>query len=744
MSSSSISAQDQEDGGGGISLTEILSVIRRRVWLVFAVTLPVMIISVTIVMLLPSKYEASATVQIDPRKRTIVNIESVASDLKTETPIVESEVEVLRSKGVLLRVIEQLKLREDPEFSEASGVGALLRRITGPIRGGSLERDPQASTLGTIDQLARAVSGEPDQDAVASALLSAIKASRVRNSLIIEIKVTTGSPMKSARIANAIVDAYIQEQIDSKTRATSAATELLEQKLDGLRQQVVSAEQKVAQFKTLNNFFDSEGQVLSEKQLARLMEQTVIARNASAEARAKHEHVDKLIRAGADRSGISEVLASHTVKMLKEQEAKVSQLAADLATRYGAMHPQMLKVNAELADLRSKINREVAQIAANVKTEAEVAVERERQLAEALDKLKDQQVVMRDATVRLRELEREASTSRQVFENFLARYKQTTETQGLELADSRIVERADAPIAPSAPKRMILLIAAMGASLAFGLGAAMAIEYAAPGVRHGEEAEQVFETRHLASLPDISQIGAGQEMKARRLVALEPHGPYAEAIRTMRHELDTVSGGTLPRTILICSTLPNDGGSVVASNLALSYAMAGMRTLLVDTDLRRGDVSATLGLSGLYGLADVLEDGLPLADAIVQDTTTGLSALPIGSKGPLGARAPSLLDRPAFARLLNDLKRRFDIVVLDAAPILPVIDGRLVAERVDQIVMAVVWRETPKPLVRRAIRALGDSATRISGIVINRYDADDLARTLGQGRPGPTSTRRAA
>lgn len=741
MSSTHVSAHDQEESGG-ISLSEILSVLRRRIWLVAAVTVPVMILSVTIVMLLPSKYEASATVQIDPRKRTIVNIESVASDLKTETPIVESEVEVLRSKAVLLRVIDQLKLREDPDFSGSGGVGAMLRRITGPVRGGSLEREPQAPA--TIDQLARAVSGEPDQDAVASALLTSIKAARVRNSLIIEIKVTTGSAIKSARIANAIVDAYIQEQIDSKTRATSAATELLEQKLDGLRQQVVSAEQKVAQFKTLNNFFDSEGQVLSEKQLARLMEQTVIARNASAEARAKHEHVDKLIRSGADRSGIGEVLASHTVKMLKEQEAKVSQQAADLATRYGAMHPQMLKVNAELADLRSKITREVAQIAANVKTEAEVAIERERQLAEALDKLKDQQVVMRDATVRLRELERDASTSRQVFENFLARYKQTTETQGLELPDSRVVERADAPIAPSAPKRMILLIAAMGASLAFGLGAAMAVEYAAPGVRHGDEAEQVFETRHLASLPDISQIGAGQELKARRLAALEPHGPYAEAVRTMRHELDTLAGGAVPRAILICSTLPNDGGSVVASNLALSYAMAGVRTLLVDTDLRRGDLSATLGLSGLYGLADVLDDGLPLVDAIVQDTTTGLSALPIGSKGLLGARAPALLDRPAFARLLNDLKRRFDIVVLDAAPILPVIDGRLVAERVDQIVMTVVWRETPKPLVRRAIRALGDSAARITGIVINRYDADDLARALGQSRPGSSSTRHAA
>lgn len=744
MSSSNISAAEQEDGGGGISLTEILSVIRRRLWLVVAVSVPVLVLSVTIVMLLPSRYEAAATVQIDPRKRTIVNIESVASDLKTETPIVESEVEVLRSKAVLLRVIDQLKLRDDPEFSESGGVGALLRRITGPIRGGSLERDPQATTPETMDQLARAVSGEPDQDAVAGALMMAIKAARVRNSLIIEIKVTTGSAIKSARIANAIVDAYIQEQIDSKTRATSAATELLEQKLDGLRQQVVSAEQKVAQYKTLNNFFDSEGQVLSEKQLGRLMEQTVIARNASAEARAKHEHVDKLIRSGADRSGIGEVLASHTVKMLKEQEAKVSQQAADLATRYGAIHPQMVKVNAELADLRGKINREVAQIAANVKTEAEVAIERERQLADALDKLKDQQVVMRDATVRLRELEREATSSRQVFESFLARYKQTTETQGLELPDSRVVERADAPIAPSAPKRTILLIAALGASLAFGLGAAMAVEYAAPGVRHGEEAEQVFETRHLASLPDISQMGAGQELKARRLVALEPHGPYAEAIRTMRHELDTVAGGSVPRAILICSTLPNDGGSVVASNLALAYAMAGMRTLLLDADLRRGEVTSALGLSGLYGLADVLEDGLPLAEAIVQDTTTGLSALSIGSKGAIGARAPALLDRPAFARLLNDLKRRFDIVVLDAAPILPVIDGRLVAERVDQIVMAVVWRETPKPLVRRAIRALGDSATRISGIVINRYDADDLARTLGQGRPGSTSQRRVA
>ncbi len=741
MTSQTATYGNETEEGAGLSLGEIVSVVRRRVWLVVSITALVVLVAAGVLWSLPNRYEAVATVQIDPRKRTIVNIENVTSDLNTETPIVESEVEVLRSRAILVRVVDQLRLRTDPEFAAAGGLGARIRGLLS-LSSGTREKDTdKAGGPGAVDDiaavLARQQSGEPDCDPVTAELLSRIKVNRVRNSLVIEIKVTTRGAMKSARIANAMVDAYIQEQVDGKTRATGSATELLEQKLDGLRQQVVEVEQRVARFKTENNFVDAEGQVLSEKQLARLMEQTVLARNASAEARAKFEYVEKMLRSGADRSGLGEVLASHTIKMLKEQEAKISQQVADLATRYGDKHPQMLKVLAEQQDLRGKIGREVAQIVANIKTEAEVALERERQLGEALEKLKEQQTVMRDATVKLRELEREATTSRQVFESFLGRYKQTAETQGLELPDSRIVERADAPVVPSGPKRVQLLVAAIFAGLIFGLGVGFLVEYAAPGVRSSEEAEQILGTHHLASVPLIRDLeGVGAAHRKVRLLAIEPQSLFAESLRTLRHELDSIAPAGQPRIVLVASALPNEGKSMIASNLAHDYALSGARTLIIDADLRKAELSTALGLEGLFGLADVLQGGCSLPDAIVTDATTGLNAMPSSSSGPIASAAPGILDQPGFARMLQDLKRRFDIIVLDASPLLPVIDGRLVAERADQIVMTVVWRRTPKALARRALKVLGDSANRIAGVVVNQVDAGELAQTLGYGH-GP-------
>ena len=737
------------DGGGGFALADAMSMVRRRWLLISSIFVGVTLAAAAILTSIPNRYEASATVQIDPRKRTIVQIENVTSDLRTETPIVESEVEILKSRAVIGRVIDDLALRQDPEFSEPGMIAALLARLglntwitpTSQMADGERQaRDPIAHIL-AIENGTRL---DPLRDAVASAFLAKLKAVRVRNSLLIEIRFISKDPVKAARIVNAIAEAYIKDQVESKVKATTGATELLEQKLDGLRLQLYDNERKVAQFKTANNLIDSEGQLLSEKQLARLMEETVRARNVSAEAQAKYDQVRAVTRNKGDLSGVGDVLASHTIRMLKEQHSKITRQQAELLTRYGQRHPAMQKVNAEAREIQSKIDLEASQIIVNLKAEFDVATDRERQLSASLDTLKLMQGDVRDAAVKLRELEREAQSSKQVFEAFLARYKQTAETQSIQVADSRIIEMADVPLYPVTPKRKQMLMAAAVLAFALGLGAAFLLELTAPGLRKPDDIEYALSAAHLASIPALATNAAQSIAAGARLAISQPRSLFAEAMGAARHEIDQQWQSAGPRVIMVTSTLPGEGTTLIAANLAHHYAVSGVRTLLIDADLRKAKLTHQLGLDGRPGLRDVLAGYMRPEAVVLRDSTTGLNVMSATSGSPQRTSAPEALASAALEHALAALKGRFDVIVVDAPPLLPIVDGRLIADHADQIVMTMTWLKTPTTLAKRAIKLLGYNAEKVVGVIMNQVDPGQIATSLGHDEPNRDRQRRRA
>lgn len=719
-----------EEAGSEFGLADALSLLRRRWRLITAVTVVISAIVAAVAVALPSKYEAFATVQIDPRKKTILQMENVVSDLRGDAATVESEVEVLRSKTLAVKVIEALDLRNNPDFK---GTG-LRNRLLGLV---GLAR-PHGEGEGPAEISSRRVAdagGDPQTDEIVNAFEQRLKTSRVRNTLVIEVRFTAGDPVLAAKVVNTLVDVYLKEQLRSKVSATEAATKLLEEKLEGLRQKVAAAEHRVAAFKADHNIFDAEGQLLSEKQLARLMEQTVIARNQSADARARFDQLQRMLKKGEARSGLADVLQSNTVRMLKDQLVKATRREAELMTKYGPRHPELIKARAEVADVQGQIATEVDQIVSNLRNQFEVAEERERALAASLTALKGQQVVAQESAVRLRELEREALTSRQVFEAFLTRYKQTAETQELQVADARVVELADVPLTVSSPKRKQIAAFGLIMGLALGIGLAFLLEFASPGIGKPEDAENLLGAPHIASVPLLKAAREGliDEMQAARLVMSSPSSSFTEAIRTVRHEIDARRPSRSPRVILVASSLPNEGKTLVASNLAHHLALGGTRTLLMDADLRRSQLSQQLGLSGNAGLMDAIARGWPLERVIVSDRTTGLAVLPAGGNSPAAISPAEALDAPGLGQRIARLKTYFDTIVIDVPPLLPVVDGRILADHADQIVFVTAWRRTPKQLARRSMRLLGINAAKVSGVVINQVDPAAMATGYGYG-----------
>jgi exopolysaccharide transport family protein len=750
MSEDDESGDGRESRGGGFGPQDLIAVLRRRWRLVVAFAIIVGLLAAAVVIFMPNRYEAMATVQIDQRHKKIVDIPDVLSGVKADTATVDSEVEVVRSRQIALRVIETLNLRDDPEFAENSllwrWLGKLgMRRTEAPVAETGARRLVGGESTMPILPPAKPGTTEPRRDEVLEAFGRNLRVMRIRTTLLIEIKYTASEPLKAAKIANTIAEVYIASQVQAKNQATSVATGLLEEKIRDLSQRVAAAERAVERFKAENNIFDAEGHLLSSGQLKREMEALLISQNETAQARSRYEQARRMMLTGEGNESIADVLKSHTVRLFADELTRASRKQAELATKYGPRHPEMLKSAADVAKAQSALTGEVNKIIRNLKTEYEVAVGREQQLSESLENLKVEIVGSRDKRWKLQELEREAVASRQVHESFLSRLKQTSETQGLQLPDAKVVELAGVPLFPVAPKRkqIVLIATAVGAVLGFAL--ALVLELAGGGLMKPEDAERALDIPHIGSIPAFRRAadGLSDPMRSARLMISDPGGSLAETIRAIRHEIDARRRRNAPAVLLAASALPGEGKTTLASNLAHLYALSGRRTLLIDADLRRAQLTRLLGVEGQPGLLDVLVDRLPPEYAILHDATSGLHFMPASDGRSPDRPAAEILAGHYLPAALARLRHQFDTIVIDAAPLLPVVDGRIIASQADQIVVTMNWRTTPKKMVKAALKSLGPARARVIGVVVNKVEPALLGidPDYGVERTGSTRTR---
>ncbi len=740
----------EEERGSAFSLGDVATAVRRRIKLVAATAFALTAVAVVVIWLLPNRYEAVASVQIDQRNKEIVNIKGVISDLKADAATVDSEVEVIRSKQVTSRVIEQFGLRQDVEFVGQSRIEALLAQL-GLSRTTIKKEPPAPASIAELLQPAQL----PERDEIGRAFDQRLKVNRVRNTLVLEIHFSSADPVKAARIANAIAETYIKMQIEQKTKAMVDASGRLEGVMSGVREKVAQAERAVEGFKSKNDIFDADGHLLVDRQLAREMEALVLARNRTFAAKSRYDQARRMMVEGEGNELLADVLQSNTVRLLRDEFTKALRKQAEAGTKYGPKHPEMQKISADVAKAQLELGGEVSKIIKNLKTEYEVAVDGERQQETRLEQLKGQIASSREKQWQLRELEREATASKQLYEALLARNKQTVETQGLQFPDARVVELADVPLYPMAPKRKQLAAIAAATNLVVALGLALFLEMGGGSFARPKDIETVLDLAHLGSVPGPENPHAlsADPMLTMRLVLAEPRGLFAEAMRGVRHELDNRIGRAQRQVILVASSLPNEGRSVIASNLALNYAAGGSKTLLLDADMRNGGLSRGLGIGDRPGLIDVLAGGVTAEAAILHDRTTGLNVMSAARRPDFMVDAASLLESHQFHRVLTQLRSQFDIIIIDAPPLLPVVDARIIAGRAEAVVFVTAWRRTPRQLAKEALKCLGPDAAKVVGAVVNQVDFATMVEDWSAiGRPyvdaalagARTSARRAA
>jgi capsular exopolysaccharide synthesis family protein len=378
-------------------------------------------------------------------------------------------------------------------------------------------------------------------------------------------------------------------------------------------------------------------------------------------------------------------------------------------------------------DVRAELRAEAERIAAALANELDVLRGREARLERRVAELEAGTIDQRRLELQLRELERAAESSRAVYENFLERFTEMAQQEEIQQADARVLTPADVPGAPDATRRNSTVMAGGIGGMLLGVGLVFLLDRLNNTFRGVGQLEQATTLPVTASLPLI-RPGAKRSVVAE--VSDRPASPLAEAMRHLRTSILLSDLDHPPKVVMITSAVPGEGKSTTSALLALTGTTAGQSAVVVDADLRHSALSAMLGDDAAArgpGLVGVLEGSAGLADAVVTDATTGLQVLPAGAR-LTGVNAADVLASQRFHRLVDELRARYDLVVVDTPPTLAVTDARIVATLVDAVVFAVHWDRTPRAAALDGLRELYSVDAPVIGTALTLVNEAKAAR----------------
>lgn len=704
------------------ALTSYLDTVRRQFPTMIAIVSACLIVALLYLFTAAPQFTSMASMVIDTRKVQLFQQQSVLGDIAVDSATVETQVEILKSENISLAVIRDLHLIEDPEFAGGGGglLGALIGSVTGLLSGGHAASEFEL-TRKALQHLERN---------------RTVK--RVGLTYVMEIGYTSPDPAKAAKTANAIADAYIVDQLEAKYQATRRASVWLQDRIKELRTQASTAQKAVVDFKSANNIVDTGGRLMNEQQLAEINSQLIMAHAATAEAKARLDRMNDMLKQEIPDANVTDALKNDTIVKLRGQYVDMASKESIWSMKYGSDHLAAVNLRRQMAEIKKNIQDELKRIQESYKSDYDIAVTREESIKGSLANVVSESQLTNQAQIQLRELESNAQSYQVMYDNFLQRYMESVQQQSFPITEARVISAATMPLVKSSPKSLIVLAAALLGGLMLSFGAALARELTDKVFRTTGQVEDVLGTNCIAILPRLggatttSVLGAKPTNKhpqnsLLRYVVEHPLSRFAEAVRSLKVAVDLNSIVRENRVLAVTSTLPNEGKSTLSTNLAQLMAHSGARVILVDSDLRNPSLSRALVPDAKSGLVDVVAQKLRLEDALTIDPQTKLSILPAGTTSKL-LHTNEILASKAMHALVNELRSKFDYVVLDMPPMAPVVDVRVTSSFVDSYVFVVEWGKTRMDVIKHNLRASPEIQHKLLGVVLNKADTKLLAR----------------
>jgi len=716
-----------------IDLFAILAAVLRRWKLITAITLSGLVATYGVLKAVPSLYKSTVEILVfDPQRQIDAAVQKPISPFVDAVgyEAMNTEINIIQSKSVALRVARELGLDTDPEFQPQSRLVELAERLGFPRLGRADDNSGQ-TTGGTEEENAEKL------DQAAETLLGRLQVSQ--NSYIISVSATSRYPIQAQRLAATIADDYLASQREARQEALQRVATWLKGRVDELQSRVLETESSIEKLKAENGIRDTEFGNIREQQIAALNTHLLTAHADVDEHRARLEQARHLMDNNGDVQNLTSapqdiarrgsqnlhqdlqgLVPSATLSELRQKQVELGWRVADLQNKPSEQYAHVTALREELAGINKQINAEVEHVLGNIQNAYDIAARKEHALEADLQRLTaghDPETYQK-----LQQLQRLADADRNLYQSYLSQYNDIAQRRTLQDASARIISPANLPRWPSSSHRKLYALGGILVGLGGGFLLAFLLEYLRPGVKTGTEIEQSFGRPVLGIVPLVRHRKSSAIPYDRLLHRMvdEPLSHFSEAVRAIRISLELSSAN--PKVILITSALPAEGKSALAMLLAASSATSGRKTVLVDCDLRRQAVSEAFG-EKQPGLSELLRGTAKFTDVIDIDPVTNSCVIPAGSIVPNPA---DLLMSRHMHDLIAQLRKLFDYIVIDASPLLPVIDALALATMVDRILVIVEWSRTSRASISEALKVLRPEAHRIAGIVLNKVDLNQL------------------
>jgi capsular exopolysaccharide synthesis family protein len=726
-------------------LWEWLRLLNRRKALIVGCGLVAVALMALIIAQATPMYKASARLLLDTRTTKVVSTEAALSGVDTmNLGAIQSELEVIQSEFLIGRVVDKLGLANNPDFNGTKPPGfidsafAPLRELWATGISTLLAPAPKPQQAQPARSSRPAEESDPRRRAAIGAVAGGLSVTLLGRTYVILITVESPDGAMSARIANALAEAYLADQIDTKNEANRRATEWLEQRLAELRRNLQVAEEAVASYRRDKGLAGSPEGTVSTQTLSELNAKYVSARTKRIEREARLVALSKASLNPGEIANIAEVSGNTTLAALRIQDVELTRKMAELSATLGDNHPKIMQVRNELGSVRARFLSETQRITLAVRAELDAAKAEEDELKELVDKAAVVSGTASQYEAEQKQLEREAQSNRTLYESFLTRFKELREQQDIQRADARILAYAQPAGAPSSPNYKTGLMAAFVVGCLLGMAGAVAAEKLDRVFRSAAQVEDATGVGVLGMVPEVKGA-ASQRSNVVAHVLENTTSPAAEAIRAVFTAISLGSLDRPPRVIAVTSSTPSEGKTTFVASLGglLTKMNASRRVLIVDLDLRQARMSAALGLKDRGGTIDDYLMGLKtLEECTKRHDNSGVDYILARPNTP---NAPEILESHAMKAALATFSERYDLVILDGPPVMAVSDARIIARLADYTVFIVQWAKTPREVVKTAVNALLGVSNHV-GIVINRVNLAKHAR-YGYGDHGDYYSR---
>lgn len=669
-----------------------------------------MVLAAVLMQLITPVYRAVASLVIEPKGAMLISFQQTTDPNNPSSDYLQTQISLIQSRAVAERAVRQLNLTEHPEFDPRQRF-YLMPRLKELIASLQPQWFPstwsEEQTLTPAQVFESAVLELMDHTSVAS----------VGKSQLVTIGVTLKDKETAALAANALAQGYLDSRLDAQIGDSLTASRWMNTRLVELRTQLQQSENKLQSYRDAEGLVDVDGVVtISANELSKTSDSMVDARRQRADAQSQYQQVLAMGSKGSDQlSSIPAVINNPVIQQFQADQARAQAKVDELSRRYGDRHPKMLAARSDLAAAQASMRIQVNQVLAGLKRNYQLAQANEDSLRASVNSSRAQIQDISRKEFKLRELQRDVDSNRSLYDTFLTRLRETTATADIGSSNARIVDEAVIPMQPNTPRKS--LIFSIVALLALGLGCAF--ELLSDSMKNTfKSSEDVEKKLRLPVLGVVPLLKKKNRARIARQFERNDNAAFNEAIRTLRTGVMLNDIEDRRRIVVITSSVPGEGKSAIAVNLACALGRLD-RVLLIEADLRRPTLARNFGLSNdKIGLADLISGHARSEDCIRQ-----VGEIDVVPAGAVPSNPLELLASPRFRAFLEWAKQRYDRIIIDSPASQSVSDAALLCAMADAVLYVVKSDSTSVPLVQRGVGELLRNGAPVTGVVLNQVSA---------------------